>query len=73
MDKHKESDLDEYVRSLIADEIIDNYKGKWAYATTDSLIEELEIVYREGIKGLKNMDYEEIKRELEDQKGDHNE
>ena len=51
----------------MSDEIIDNYKGAWAYATTDQLIEELEIVYREGVKGLKNMDYEEILRESQEQ------
>ena len=73
MGKYKESDLDKYVRSLMANEIIDNYKGAWAYATTDQLIEELEIVYRLGVKGVENMWYEELKRELEDQKGDHNE
>ena len=51
----------------MSDEIIDNYKGVWAYATTDQLIEELEFVYREGVKGLKNMDYEEILRESQEQ------
>ena len=72
MAKYEESDLDKYIRTVMADTIIDKYKGSWAYATTDQLIEELEIVYRLGVKGLENMYYEEIKRELEDQKGEHN-
>ena len=45
------------------EELIDNYKGSWAYATTDQLIEELEQVYRNGVKGLTQMDYHEIVRE----------
>ena len=45
------------------EELIDNYKGSWAYATTDQLIEELEQVYRNGVKGLTQMDYHEILRE----------
>ena len=45
------------------EELIDNYKGSWAYATTDQLIEELEQVYRNGVKGLTQMDYHEIIRE----------
>jgi hypothetical protein len=68
MAKYKESDLDKYIRTVMADTIIDNYKGAWAYATTDQLIEELEIVYRLGVKGLDNMYYEELERELEEQK-----
>ena len=68
MAKYEESDLDKYIRTVMADTIIDNYKDSWAYATTDQLIEELEIVYRLGVKGLENMYYEEIKRELEDKK-----
>jgi len=45
------------------EDLIDSYKGSWAYATTDQLIEELEQVYRNGIKGLTQMDYHEIIRE----------
>ena len=45
------------------EDLIDNYKGSWAYATTDQLIEELEQVYRNGVKGLTQMDYHEILRE----------
>ena len=45
------------------EELIDNYKGSWAYATADQLIEELELLYRNGIKGLTQMDYHEILRE----------
>ena len=45
------------------EELIDNYKGSWAYATADQLIEELELLYRNGIKGLTQMDYHEIIRE----------
>jgi len=47
----------------MSEEILDNYKGSWAYATTDQLIEELELLYRNGIKGLTQMDYREILRE----------
>ena len=49
------------------EELIDNYKGSWAYATTDQLIDELEIVYNQGVKGLQNMDYVEILRESQEQ------
>ena len=73
MGKYKESDIDKYVKSVMADMIIDHYKSAWEDATTDQLIEELEIVYRLGVKGVDNMWYEELQRELEDQKGDHNE
>jgi hypothetical protein len=45
------------------EDLIDSYKGSWAYATTDQLIEELEQVYRNGVKGLTQMDYHEIIRE----------
>jgi len=55
------------------EDLIDSYKGSWAYATNDQLIEELEQVYRNGIKGLTQMDYHEIVREwneyqIEDEK-----
>ena len=45
------------------EDLIDSYKGSWAYATNDQLIEELEQVYRNGVKGLTQMDYHEIIRE----------
>ena len=45
------------------EDLIDSYKGSWAYATTDQLIEELEMLYRNGVKGLTQMDYHEIVRE----------
>ena len=45
------------------EDLIDNYKGSWAYATNDQLIEELEQVYRNGIKGLTQMYYHEIVKE----------
>jgi hypothetical protein len=42
------------------EDLIDNYKGAWAYATHDQLVEELEQVYRNGVKGLTQMYYHEI-------------
>tara|TARA_R100000008_G_C3548281_1_gene148836 strand:- start:90 stop:569 length:480 start_codon:yes stop_codon:yes gene_type:complete len=45
------------------EDLIDSYKGSWAYATNDQLIEELEMLYRNGVKGLTQMDYHEIVRE----------
>ena len=42
------------------EDLIDNYKGSWAYATNDQLIEELEQVYRDGVLGFTQMDYHEI-------------
>tara|TARA_R100000742_G_C4224428_1_gene47386 strand:+ start:155 stop:373 length:219 start_codon:yes stop_codon:yes gene_type:complete len=65
------NEYDEFIAKEIkrmSEEILDNYKGAWAYATTDQLIEELEIVYKQGVKGLQNMDYLEITREYEEQK-----
>ena len=52
------------------EELIDNYKGSWAYATTDQLIEELEMLYRYGVKGLTQMDYHEIVKEWQDYQDD---
>ena len=48
------------------EDLIDSYKGAWAYATNYQLIEELEMLYRNGIKGLTQMDYHEIVREWQD-------
>ena len=45
------------------EEILDNYLGSWAYATNDQLIEELSMVYLEGLTGLRHMDYHEIVKE----------
>ena len=45
------------------EEILDNYLGSWAYATNDQLIEELSMVYLEGLTGLRHMDYNEIVKE----------
>ena len=45
------------------EDLIDSYKGSWAYATNDQLIEELETLYRNGVKGLTQMDYHEIVKE----------
>ena len=42
------------------EDLIDSYKGSWAYATKDQLIEELEQVYRDGVLGFTQMDYHEI-------------
>ena len=55
------------------EDILDNYKGAWAYASNYQLIEELELLYRNGIKGLTQMDYHEIVREwneYQDDEGD---
>ena len=55
------------------EDILDNYKGAWAYASNYQLIEELELLYRDGIKGLTQMDYHEIVREwneYQDDEGD---
>ena len=67
------NEYDEYIAKKIkkmSKEILDNYKNAWAYATTDQLIEELEIVYNQGVKGLQNMDYVEILRESQEQKNE---
>ena len=48
---------------LEIEEILDNYLGSWAYATNDQLIEELSMVYLEGLTGLRHMDYHEIVKE----------
>lgn len=64
------NEYDEYIAKEIkkmSKEILDNYKNAWAYATTDQLIDELEIVYNQGVKGLQNMDYVEILRESQEQ------
>ena len=45
------------------EDILDNYLGSWAYATNDQLIEELSMVYLEGLTGLRHMDYHEIVKE----------
>ena len=42
------------------EDLIDSYKGSWAYATNDQLIEELEQIYRDGVLGFTQMDYHEI-------------
>ena len=50
-------------REKMGEEILDNYFGSWAYATKDQLIEELSMVYLEGLTGLRHMDYHEIVKE----------
>ena len=52
------------------EDILDNYKGAWAYASNYQLIEELELLYRNGIKGLTQMDYHEIVKEWQDYQDD---
>jgi hypothetical protein len=55
------------------EDLIDSYKGAWAYATTDQLIEELEQIYRDGVLGFTHMDYHEILtlwNEYQDDEGD---
>ena len=67
------NEYDEYIAKKIkkmSKEILDNYKNAWAYASTDQLIEELEIVYNQGVKGLQNMNYVEILRESQEQKNE---
>ena len=67
------NEYDEYITKKIkkmSKEILEKYKNEWAYATTDQLIEELEIVYNQGVKGLQNMDYVEILRESQEQKNE---
>ena len=46
------------------EEILDNYLGSWSYATKDQLIEELSMVYLEGLTGLRRMSYNELESEL---------
>ena len=46
------------------EDLIDSYKGSWAYATNDQLIEELSMVYLEGLTGLRRMSYNELESEL---------
>ena len=50
-------------REDLMKEILDNYLGSWAYATNDQLIEELSMVYLEGLTGLRHMSYHEIVKE----------
>jgi len=50
-------------REKMGEEILDNYLGSWSYATKDQLIEELSMVYLEGLTGLRHMDYHEIVKE----------
>ena len=51
-------------KELLVEEILDNYLGSWAYATKDQLIEELSMVYLEGLTGLRHMSYNELESEL---------
>jgi len=51
-------------RETWVEELIDNYKGSWAYSTKDQLIDELSMVYLEGLTGLRHMSYNELESEL---------
>ena len=51
-------------REKMGEEILDNYLGSWSYATKDQLIEELSMVYLEGLTGLRRMSYNELESEL---------
>jgi hypothetical protein len=51
-------------REKMGEEILDNYFGSWAYATKDQLIEELSMVYLEGLTGLRHMSYNQLESEL---------
>jgi len=51
-------------RETWVEELIDNYKGSWAYATKDQLIDELSMIYLEGLTGLRHMSYNELESEL---------
>ena len=51
-------------KELLVEEILDNYLGSWSYATKDQLIEELSMVYLEGLTGLRRMSYNELESEL---------
>ena len=44
-------------------ETIDIYVEKWQHADHSSLVEELEMVYRHGIKGFTHMNYDEVLNE----------
>lgn len=52
-------------REKLSNELIDRYVENWENTTTSSLIEELEILYRSGVKGFDNMDYNGILKEYE--------
>jgi hypothetical protein len=51
-------------REKMGEEILDNYLGSWSYATKDQLIEELSMIYLEGLTGLRHMSYNELESEL---------
>ena len=51
-------------REKMGEEILDNYLGSWSYATKDQLIEELSMVYLEGLTGLRHMSYNQLESEL---------
>ena len=51
-------------REKMGEEILDNYLGSWSYATKDQLIEELSMVYLEGLTGLRRMNYNQLESEL---------
>jgi hypothetical protein len=51
-------------REKMGEEILDNYFGSWSYATKDQLIDELSMVYLEGLTGLRHMSYNELESEL---------
>ena len=55
-------------REDLMEEILDNYLGSWAYATKDQLIDELSMVYLEGLTGLRRMSYNELEHQLADYK-----
>ena len=50
----------------MVEELINRYKESWSYSNNSSLIEELEIVYRRGVKGFDSMTYDEVLNEYDE-------
>ena len=47
----------------MVEELINRYKESWSYSNNSSLIEELEMAHRRGVKGFDSMDYDEVLNE----------
>mgnify|MGYP003625974587 CR=1 FL=1 len=56
------------MKEILQTQIQKIYKKSWEDSTHEQLIEELEILYMRGLKGLENMSIAELKTELEDQR-----
>ena len=52
----------------MVEELINRYKESWSYSNNSSLIEELEMLHKHGVKGFDSMTYDEVEYEYNEQK-----